>query len=365
MNDPDRRDPATSPSPNRRDFIAAAAVLGASAALGGCAGADDAAPAAGVGSPPPGFDAVPQGRVVVVRADTREAAVARGLALMNGLTFIKPNQRVLLKPNFTGPMEPPDTTSPGVLVELVRQCYAAGAADVIVAERAVSGLKTRAFFELKFYEGGAKSMKDYLDAAGATFLPLDDEPWVEVQPPGAVDYEAPIRIPKILSEVDHFINVPALKTHSIAVFTMSMKNLFGYVHPDVRLGQVHNSPKNDTDPDRQKRMFAQMNLAFSPVLNVMDAFVSRTTGGPTPPGDVVDTRMVVLGRDRVAVDAVGLAILRTVGSETWIEDRPVWKQVFLAEAIKRGVGVGGPDEVTLVSEGVSEIATIEAKLREV
>jgi len=53
------------------------------------------------------------------------------------------------------------------------------------------------------------------------------------------------------------------------------------------------------------------------------------------------------------------------GSETWIEEQPVWSHVFMTEAVKRGVGVAGPDEVTLVSEGVDEVAEIEAKLREV
>ena len=161
------------------------------------------------------------------------------------------------------------------------------------------------------------------------------------------------------------INVPALKTHNIAVFTMAMKNLFGWVHPDTRNTQVHGHPLNDDDPDRPLRMFAQMNLAFAPVLQVMDAMVSRTTGGPTPPGDEANTGLVILGKDRVAVDAVGLALLQVVGTEPHIEDRPIWEQVQLAEAARIGVGVSGPDEITLVGDGVEEIGEIEERLRRV
>ena len=137
------------------------------------------------------------------------------------------------------------------------------------------------------------------------------------------------------------------------------------MHPDTRYGEVHNNPKNEGDPDRVKRMFAQMNLAFHPTVNVMDGIVSLTTGGPTPPGKKVNTNLVLLGKDRVAMDAVGLAIFQHYGTESWIADKPVWQQVQLAEAVKVGVGVRGPEEITLVGDGVDELADIEAHLRAV
>lgn len=342
----------------RRDFVKTAAVLGAGCALGaGCgdeATQEQATPTA----------ETTQGVVTLVRADTPEAAVARGIELIGGLSFIEAGQKVMLKPNFTGPIPPPDTTSPEVLEELIRQCWSAGAGEVIVAERTWASMDTDVVFDLMRYNDGT-TIRQKIDDLDATFRPLDDEPWVEVSPEGAVDFEEPLLIPQILSEVDHFINVPALKTHGIAVFTMTMKNLFGLVHPDTRNGQVHGHPKNGEDPDRQKRMFAQMNLAFNPTLNVMDALVSRTTGGPTPPGDVADTNMVLFGQDRVAMDAVGLAILRVYGTEPHIEDKSIWEQTQLAEAVRVGVGVSGPDDITLVGDGIDELDQIEEMLREV
>ncbi len=353
----------------RREFMGTAVAAGAAAILGSrCgSGGDGGTPDDGSSDGDGGiatFDDIPQGQVVLVRADTPAAAVARGMALMNGLTFIRPGQRVMLKPNMTGPIPPPDTTSAEVLVEMIRQCRAAGAGEVIVAERTYGPFQTATVFDWPLCQGDTRTMTECIEAEGATFRPLDDEPWDEFTLPGDTDFDEPILIPRILTEIDHLINVPALKTHSIAVFTMSLKNFFGLIHPDVRNGPVHGDPRNSTDPDREKRMFAQMNLAFHPILNVMDAMVSRTTGGPMPPGDVAETGMILVSKDRVALDAVGLAILRQVGSETWIEDRPVWDQVQLAEAVRIGIGVGGPDDITLVSENVREIAAIEEKLRE-
>lgn len=371
----DEKDDATA---TRREFMRTTVTAGAAALLGvGCgpsgsgdsdadldARPDDAAPDDGGESDAGTFDDIPQGRVVIVRAATPAAAVARGVALMNGLTFIRPGQRVMLKPNMTGPIPPPDTTSCDVLLELIRICREAGAGEVIVAERTYGPFQTETVFDFYLCENRTRPMRETIEEAGATFLPLDDEPWDPFTLPGETDFDDPILIPRMLTDIDHWINVPALKTHNIAVFTMSLKNLFGLVHPDTRDGQVHGDPRNDLDPDRPLRMFAQMNLAFHPILNVMDGILSRITGGPMPPGDTAETDMILLSKDRVALDAAGLAVLRVYGTESWIENKPVWDQVQLAEAARLGVGVSGPDEITLVADGVEEIDEIEAMLRE-
>ena len=337
---------------NRRDFIKGSTAAGLSLAMG-CP-AEEAAPS---------FGDIPLGQVTLVRASSAAAAIARGVELMAGLSFIQPGDRVLLKPNLTGPIQPPDVTSPRLLMALIEECLAAGAGEVVVAERTYGPLHTDQVFEARVYEDSTLSMLDAVLLAGGTFLPLDDEPWVEVLPDGAVDLTGPFLIPSVLDEVDHWINVPALKTHEMSTFTMTLKNLFGLVHPDSRQTQFHNHPGNDVDPDRFERTFAQLNLAFSPTFNVMDGLLARTTGGPTPPGDVAETDVVLFGRDRVAMDAVGLAILKVYGTEPHIEDRPVWDQVQLAEAARLGFGVSGPDEITLVGDGVAELDEIEAALR--
>ena len=52
--------------------------------------------------------------VVVVRAQTPEEAVARGVRHMGGFSFIEPGQTVLLKPNVTGPLLPPEDVGPAL-----------------------------------------------------------------------------------------------------------------------------------------------------------------------------------------------------------------------------------------------------------
>ncbi len=347
--------------PTRREFVRTSALGGAALALGlGCDGEgipvddDDSAPA-----PQEPAD----GRVYLARAATPEEAVTRALELFGGLTFVEPGQSVLVKPNVCGRADPPYTTSPAVLCEVIHQCLAAGAGEVIVAERTWWGSDTAEIFEATHYEDDTRCLLDYIEEAGATFLPLDDEPTFKTWPEGADDFTEAMKLFQVIRDVDHVINVPALKTHILASFTMTMKNFFGLVHPDTRRGQVHHQPEASEDPDKIPRMMAQINLAYTPSLNVMDGIVACTTGGPSPGGLTAATDLIVAGHDRVAVDAVGLAILQLVGTEPHIEDRPVWDQVQMAEAVRLGVGVRGPDEVELFGDGVDELDEIDAKLR--
>jgi len=346
--------------PSRREFVRTTAIGGAALAIGvGCddeVGDDDSADPADPAEPA-------DGRVYLVRAETAELAVARAIELYGGLTFVEPGQTVLVKPNICGRGLPPYTTSPEVLCEVIRQCQAAGA-DVLVAERCWWGSDTDEVIATEHFEDFSKSMLDYIEEAGATWRALDGTPTFKAFPDEALDFHEPLKIYDVIHEVDHIVNVPALKTHILASFTITMKNYFGLIHPDTRRDQVHLQPDSTDDRDRIPRMMAQMNLTYAPTLNVVDGILACTTGGPSE-GTEIETDLIVVGRDRVAVDAVGLAILKVVGTEPHIADRPVWEQVQMAEALRVGLGVTGPDEVELFSDGIDEIDEIEAMLREI
>jgi uncharacterized protein (DUF362 family) len=75
--------------------------------------------------------------------------------------------------------------------------------------------------------------------------------------------------------------------------------------------------------------------------------------------------VVVAGTDRVAVDAVGLAILKELGSNDAIMGTPIFKQEQMARAVEVGLGVSGPEQIQLVSdsdEGTTYAAKIEGIL---
>jgi hypothetical protein len=178
-------------APCRRELLLAGAAAGAALAAGAACGSNAASeqPAVDAGTSPMPHEQIPLGQVTLVRAETAEQAVARAVALTGALTFIKAGQKVVLKPNYTGPLIPPDTTSPNVLAELVRQCLRAGAGQVIVAERAFTGSNTAFFFDRMIYDKYTKSLRDHVEGAGGTLLALDNEPWVEVAAPDGSNFD--------------------------------------------------------------------------------------------------------------------------------------------------------------------------------
>jgi uncharacterized protein (DUF362 family) len=95
-----------------------------------------------------------------------------------------------------------------------------------------------------------------------------------------------------------------------------------------------------------REMVAEINLAYTPDVIVMDGVKTFIDGGPAT-GTVADGNVFVAGTDRVAVDAVGVAILKELGSSR-VRDR-IFGQDQISRAVQLGLGVEGPDKIELVT----------------
>jgi uncharacterized protein (DUF362 family) len=96
-------------------------------------------------------------------------------------------------------------------------------------------------------------------------------------------------------------------------------------------------------------MIAEINAAYSPKLIVMDGLEAFVDGGPST-GRKVTGDVVVAGTDRVAVDAVGVAILKELGSNEAIMGRKIFDQEQIARAVELGLGVSSPRQIELVTQ---------------
>ena len=96
-------------------------------------------------------------------------------------------------------------------------------------------------------------------------------------------------------------------------------------------------------------MIAELNQGYKPQLIVMDGVEAFTDGGPSR-GTLNQANVVIAGTDRVAVDAVGLAVLKELGSNDAIMGTPIFQQEQMARAVEVGLGVSGPDQIELVSD---------------
>jgi len=98
-----------------------------------------------------------------------------------------------------------------------------------------------------------------------------------------------------------------------------------------------------------RRMIAELNQGYRTDLVIMDGVQAFTDGGPSR-GRLAQANVMIAGTDRVAVDAVGLAVLKELGSNDAIMGRPIFQQEQMARAVEVGLGIRGPDQIDLVSD---------------
>ena len=70
--------------------------------------------------------------------------------------------------------------------------------------------------------------------------------------------------------------------------------------------------------------------------------------------------MVLAGTDRIAIDAVGVALLRYFGCKTKVADGPVFQQDQIARAVSLGLGIDGPEKIELITYDPDSAAYAES-----
>jgi uncharacterized protein (DUF362 family) len=115
----------------------------------------------------------------------------------------------------------------------------------------------------------------------------------------------------------------------------------GLTPKSIRRG-MHRSP-------HMRRMIAELNQGYTPQLIVMDGIDAFTDGGPSR-GTIAHPNVMIAGSDRVAVDAVGLAVLKDLGANDAIMGTPIFVHEQMARAVEVGLGVQSPDQIQLVSD---------------
>jgi uncharacterized protein (DUF362 family) len=314
---------------SRRDFIktSATAVAGLAAIPAACSFAPRT-PVAGETVAPAGGTAI-----ALVRTQDRKSGVETALKLLS-VPSLK-GRRVMIKPNFNTADPTPGSTHNDTLAAIVGQLKERGAATVAVGERSGPPVTAKVMEEKGIFDL-AKS----LDFGIVNFEDLADADWVPFNPAGN-HWEGGFFIPKPLVESDFVVSTCCLKTHAYGgVFTMSLKLAVGMT-PKRLMRQLHRSPD-------QRRMIAEINQGYKPGLIVLDGVEAFVDGGPSK-GKQVNAGVFIAGTDRVAVDAVGLAVLKDLGSNEAIMGRKIFDQEQIQRAVELGLGVKGPDQITLVT----------------
>ena len=313
---------------NRREFIRNATGISGAVIAPAIAGSLEARAAA------------PTTRVAFVKTRDRVAGAVRAIDLL-ALDRLD-GKDVFVKPNLNSADKAPGSTHPDTLTALMRKLVAMGAGTLTIGDRSGMGEtrdvmeKTQVFRIAKEFAARVVVF-DELRAGDWELIELPDSHW-----------QRGFALPRVVRRAGGIVQTCCLKTHRYGGhFTLSLKNSVGLAakrvpgNPHDFMRELHSSPQ-------QRRMIAEINAAYRPALVVLDGVEAFVTGGPDH-GKRVDAEVVLAGTDRVAIDAVGVALLRHFGTTPEVSRGKIFAQEQIARAVELGLGVAGPGAIELVT----------------
>jgi len=279
-------------------------------------------------------------RVAFVKTNDRAEGVRTAMTLL-GLD-IAVGKHVFLKPNFNSADPTPGSTHPEVLKELVLALKEGGAARITVGDRSGMGDTRQVMDRI-----GVFRLADELGFDTVVFDELEAQDWVMVQPPGGHWGKGfPFARPPL--EAQALVQTCCLKTHRYGGhFTMSLKNSVGMVAKRLP-GEGHNFMQELHNSPHQRRMIAEINAAYTPALVVLDGVEAFISGGPDK-GVLVSPEVILASADRIALDAVGVALLRYFGCQTEAARGEIFQQEQIARAVELGLGVDSPEKIEFLT----------------
>jgi uncharacterized protein (DUF362 family) len=249
-------------------------------------------------------------------------------------------KQVALKANFNSADPFPASTHLDTLRAIVKNLKDAGSSEITLAERSGMG-NTKQVLE----QMGVLTLSKEL---GFNTVVLDDvgkDSWIKIER-GKTHWLKGFYMAKVFNDADKIVQTCCLKTHRFGGhFTLSLKNSVGLVARKVPGGiydymaELHSSPF-------QRQMIAEINNHYHLDVVLMDGIKAFVTGGPEK-GNVVEPGLLLASQDRVAIDAVGVAILKMYGAKGKVDEAAVFEQDQLKRAAELGFGAKSAEDIQL------------------
>ncbi|MCK9420883.1 MAG: DUF362 domain-containing protein [Nitrospirae bacterium] len=258
------------------------------------------------------------------------SAIQQAVDLLGGMrSFVKPGERVLIKPNLlkARPPEAAVTTHPEVVRAVIRLVREAGGEPMVGDSPGIGDLR-------KVCEKAG--ILDVVQEEGAALVELDDP--VVVKNLGRFQR---FEIARAAYEADAIINLPKLKTHGMTTLTGAVKNLFGCV-PGKRKVQWHFN--TGVNHELFAIMLNELCALLKPRLTIMDAVIGMEGNGPGS-GDPRRIGVVIAGQDPVAVDVVSSRVLGVAPE----------RLPLIRAAAASGLGETRPDRISILGESLSDV----------
>jgi uncharacterized protein (DUF362 family) len=336
--------------PNRRAFLKTGLVTGAGALFGArfarAADAPGAAPAVPA-SPRSSASSGTPSKVALTNGDNRTDNVFRGLrSLEKEIAQAIGNRRVVIKPNNVSTTRQLASTHADALTGILEFLKSIGKLDnAIIAESSAMGPFSQCIQSFGYAALAEKYKVKLVD--------LDQEKFQTIMAFSESDaMPHPVRVSTILgNQNDNFIiSACMLKTHNLAVATMSIKNIV--------LGAPLKLPSSNGGRGGNDKVILHgggarginVNLAMlapllHPSLSVIDGFEGMQGDGPIN-GTSVDHRVCVVSTDYLAADTVGANLMG-------IDPANVGYLSYLASA---KVGESDLSKMEILGEPVAKLA---------
>lgn len=253
------------------------------------------------------------------------AAIVRLLEPLGGMGgFVRPGERVLLKPNLLAAKSPEKavTTHPvvvGAVAGLVRE---AGGVPLVGDSPGVGGGRRVA---------EKSGILQVIEETGAEFVEFTEP----VAAAGSGMFKR-FELARPYLEADRVINLPKLKTHEMMTMTCAVKNLFGAV---VGPAKAAWHLKAGADRELFARMLLEIYLLRRPDLTIVDAVTAMEGDGPGS-GDPRDVGLLLAGSNAVAVDVVAAEIAG------------IPKKLLYVERMAERLSLDGADRAAIRTAGV-------------
>ncbi len=268
-------------------------------------------------------------------------AVRESVDLLGGMgRFVKPGQKVLLKPNLLISSTPGKGVSPHPMVvrAVIEMVKEAGGMPYVGDSPALETARRVA----------AKSRVAQVAEEMDTPL-FEFRKTVEVRTPDDFMFRR-FEVAREVVESDVIINLPKIKTHGEMLLTLGVKNMFGCV-PGTRKTAWH--LKAGRDRTYFARMLVELYGVLKPHLTIMDGIVSMEGNGPSG-GTPRSLDMVLTGTDCVSLDSTITHLLGVPRERLWTT----------RAAMESRIGVADPDRIEVLGASPESLRVSHFKLPE-
>lgn len=277
---------------------------------------------------------MPMTKISLIKCDDYNKvnnAVKEAVNLLGGISaFIKPSEKILIKPNLLAPKDPSKavTTHPEIVRAIIKLVKEVGAVPVVGDSPGGDVRDIKNLWKVTQMEKVCSEEKVELmnfEAACSKKFDINDKNIRRVN------------FSNVALDCDGIISLPKLKTHTLMSFSAGIKNLYGLVPGLMKVEYHKYASKNKDFADLLTNiyLFFKSKIRFT----LVDGILSMEGNGPSA-GEVRKTDLIAASCDAAVLDAYLLDMLGyDISNSDILKNLKMTKSVFSTVEIlgeKRG-----------------------------